>query len=646
MISINDQLKSLAAVDLFTAAIVPDAFVGRPFYFDFSHMKLLSNDHWKEKVGGIAAGTFLVAVYDNAGKNPEVVLLRVLGPTTLPSDSDVVAAMVDYYKENAVSDATANKPAAAKLDSYTRYEFQFSGLACRVLGSFYRDVTGKTRFGADVDNFYGPNNYSVYRPTGPVLEYIVNFRDGEAVPGGKGDQRIGSVRYASSRRHTATADVPVYVNAFDYLGKRTALFGMTRTGKSNTVKMVIKATAELAPAGAQLNTKVVKPIGQIIFDVNGEYANDNQQDQGTAIYQLYGEDVTRYSILQKPGFKVMKLNFFADVVAGFEMLRSSLQDDKAIYTQAFVNVSWEPADPNDVSAKTRYERRKACYQAILAAAGFTIPSNLKIKFTGAKEINAATNIDPLAGITPDQAIRWFTWVWDNYEADPFFSTYKSKGREWADEDLKSLMRFLTRKAKPGAQATEAGFRKLIPMRDHHTATLQNSYEDEVVELLRAGKIVIIDLSQGEPRLQRTYSDRLCAAIFSEAMSRFIGNQEANFVQMYFEEAHNLFPKKNESDLTLIYNRIAKEGAKLNLGLIYATQEVSSISANVLKNTQNWFVSHLNNNDELREVAKYYDFEDFVESLRRTTDKGFIRMKTYSNAFIVPVQIERFSAVKS
>lgn len=99
--------------------------------------------------------------------------------------------------------------------------------------------------------------------------------------------------------------------------------------------------------------------------------------------------------------------------------------------------------------------------------------------------------------------------------------------------------------------------------------------------MRAGKIVIIDLSQGDPRLQRTYSDRLCVAIFRDGMTRFIENQNSNFIQMYFEEAHNLFPKKNESDLTLIYNRIAKEGAKLNLGLIYATQEVSSISANVL-----------------------------------------------------------------
>lgn len=639
---INQKLRTLATGDLFKDAIDPDAFVGRPFYFDFSKMKLLSNDHWKEKVGGIAAGAFLVAVYDNAGDNPEIVLLRVLGPTTLPSDSDVVASMVEHYKETADSDTSAGN-----LDSYTRFEFQFSGLECRVLGSFYRDSSGKTRFGADVDNFYGPNNYSVYRPSGDVLKYIVNFRDGESIPGGKGDQRIGVVRYASSRRHAVAAEVPVYVNAFDYLGKRTALFGMTRTGKSNTVKMVIQATAELAPSGAQLNGRPVKPIGQIIFDVNGEYANTNPQDEGTAIYELYASDVTRYSILDKPGFKVMKLNFFADVVAGFEMLRASLQDDKAIYTQAFMNVDWEPADPKDFSASTRFERRKACYQAILAAAGFALPRDFTFKFKGAKEINSATKIYPSKGVTAEDAINWFTWVWDNYSSDPFFSKYKhSKGRDWADEDLQSLMRFLTRKAKPGAHATEAGFRKLIPMRGHHTATLQKSYEDEVVESLRAGKIIIIDLSQGDPGLQRTYSDRLCVAIFSDGMKRFISNEEANYIQVYFEEAHNLFPKKSDSDLTIIYNRIAKEGAKLNLGLIYATQEVSSISANVLKNTQNWFVSHLNNNDELREVAKYYDFEDFVESLRRTTDKGFIRMKTYSNAFIVPVQIERFSAVKS
>ena len=640
--SIHERLKELATVDVFEGVASADAFIGRPFYFDFNKMKILSNDHWKEKVGGVPASAFMAALFDNDEEHPEVVLLRVLGPTALPTDSDVVAAMVDHYKESqAATDDTGT------LDSYTRYEFQFSGLECRVLGSFYRDGEGATRFGADVDNFYGPNNYSVYKPSGNVLEYIVNFREGGLLPGGPGDQRIGEVRYASSRRHSQGASVPLYVSALDYLGKRTALFGMTRTGKSNTVKMIIQATAELAPSEAKLDGEPVEPVGQIIFDVNGEYANSNLQDDGTAIYQLYEEDVTRYSILEKDGFKVMKLNFYREVLEGFEMIRAGLQDDGAIYTQAFLNVDWEEPDTQDRSATTRYGRRLACYQAILEAAGFSVPQGHRVSFAGTKAVDDATGLDPRSSVTPAEAGRWFTWVWDNYYNVPHFTSYRAKkNREWADDDLKSLMRFLTRKRDPGAAtASEAGFRKLISLRRLHTATLQASYEEEIVGLLRDGKIVIIDLSQGDPSIQRTYSDRLCTRIFREAMDRFINNTPGNYVQMYFEEAHNLFPKKTDADLTLIYNRIAKEGAKLGLGLAYATQEVSSISANVLKNTQNWFVSHLNNQDELREIAKYYDFEDFTDSLRRTTDKGFIRMKTYSNAFIVPVQIDRFMVEK-
>ena len=248
---------------------------------------------------------------------------------------------------------------------------------------------------------------------------------------------------------------------------RTALFGMTRTGKSNTVKMIIKATAELSPSGAKLAGKPVKPIGQIIFDVNGEYANDNQQDEGTAIYHLYAKDVTRYSILSKPGFKVMKLNFYRELLEGFEMIRASLFDDHAIYTQAFLNINWDVPDEQDAGATVRYGRRLACYQAILHEAGFPAPPTHRVKFTGEHNINTALGFDPKPGISLDETVQWFRWVWDNYSSDSVFTGYPAThgGREWADDDLKSLLRFLTRKPSPGANASEAGFRKLVRLRE-------------------------------------------------------------------------------------------------------------------------------------------------------------------------------------
>jgi hypothetical protein len=241
--------------------------------------------------------------------------------------------------------------------------------------------------------------------------------------------------------------------------------------------------------------------------------------------------------------------------------------------------------------------------------------------------------------------NWWERLWDIYNDHDVFRDYRQKnGREWADEDLKALLVILTRKRDPGRAADCAGFRILNPVREQHTNTVQKPFDQDILANLRKGWITIVDLSIGDPEIQAMFSERICRCIFNDALSRFTSTRPNNFIQFYFEEAHNLFPKKEDKDLSQIYNRLAKEGAKLNLGLVYATQEVSSISSNILKNTQNWFISHLNNEDEIKELRKYYDFSDFTESLIRfsqDTDKGFVRMKTYSNPFVIPVQIDRF-----
>jgi DNA helicase HerA-like ATPase len=501
-----------------------------------------------------------------------------------------------------------------------------------------------------------------------VLEAVVNFREGEVV-GKPTDIRLGKVRYSSTQRFQSEADdVPVFVSPRDFLGKRTALFGMTRTGKSNTVKKIIQASVLMsgkAPrrldrsadesAGEKLDPfspdgAPKYPVGQIIFDVNGEYANANLQDEGTAVFELYADQVTRYSVLEKPGFKVMKVNFYRDVLSGFELVRSHLALEAADYARSFLSADLsEPADKADFSATTRHGRKKAAYLCCLSKAGFKPPPGFTVKFPGEKEINAMVRdnggLDPGKGVPLAEACDWFAAVWDKYE-EQFFVDYKrKKGREWADEDLKAMLVFLSRKTKPGGNANVSGYLKLRSLAGLHTETVGMPFEEEIIDELRQGRIVIVDLSQGDPEIQRLYSERICRYVFSDGMARFTGNRPNNFVQFYFEEAHNLFPRKDDRDLSQVYNRIAKEGAKLNLGLIYATQEVSSISANILKNTQNWFIPHLNNEDETREVRKYYDFGDFTDALVRfsaSDDKGFVRMKTYSNPFVVPVQVDRFA----
>ncbi len=123
----------------------------------------------------------------------------------------------------------------------------------------------------------------------------------------------------------------------------------------------------------------------------------------------------------------------------------------------------------------------------LKAAGLKPPKNFKVKFEGNDKLNGIVkedgSINPKNGITLDQAIEWFKTVWSNYKSD-FFTKYKQKnGHEWADEDLKAILVFLTGRREGAPNMSMSGYKKLAKIREQHTAKVDEPFQEEIIKSL-------------------------------------------------------------------------------------------------------------------------------------------------------------------
>jgi len=682
----------------FKKLIQPSEYVGELFSINYETARIVIHDKQRQDVGGIPSLCFLIAsridpsnISNLNYKEEDVsfILLRVMDSTPLPEDKEAERIRVETAQR--VSGETDTHWDSSKaMDARTRVHLGYAGVQCRIIGTFFlEDNQGNPesplslKFGSDISNYYPNKGLKVYKPNSIALEEIVNYCD----PMNKQEQaekygntnrvKLGCVRYASTnRKHQQIDDVPVYIYPSDLLSQKSALFGMTRTGKSNTTKIIAKSVFELRKENT--NNKPLR-IGQIIFDPNGEYANENTQDKDGKgnpnalknIWKLINgavkkNEVVTYGITTHPNDPdriLMLLNFYLDenLQIGKEIINSLLSDDPTTYIKNFLQVNLEKPDENDKSAMTRYNRRVLAYRAILARAGFPVPKNFpvstinlfnkdllkamdnstsdnSIEYKSAAKIFGINNptLQQLAGAfeTLDKFIR------ENKDYKTFENDYvqKSKsGNAWADEDFKKII---------GLFQYPNGTRKIGNAIAQHSADTTDDYAEEIYKNLKEGKLVIVDQAIGEPELNKSSAKRIMTKIFKENQKFFIqGAENIPEILVYIEEAHNILPTGNDSDTTDVWVKTAKEGAKYHIGMVYATQEVSSIQKNILKNTSNWFISHLNNTDETKELCKYYDFADFEPSIRRAQDKGFLRVKTLSNPFVIPVQVDKFDISK-
>lgn len=616
-------------------------FVGYVLELGFDTAKIITSDPYKLAVGGIPRGSFLIMIPNNMGNlPPHFTLLRVTGVATTPLSSQVQQTYFELHKKS-----------MPELDVWTQNELQWGALDCDVLGMYYPDPSDLSRiaFSGDVNNVVSPHHYKIYAPDESLLNLIVNGNVKEE------DQfEIGTLRTMECQLNNGNSPrIPVRISMADFKGCRTAMFGKTRLGKSNVVKLIAQGMLEA--------TSTDHSVGQLIFDVNGEYANDNPQDGNKSLRSAYEDRCKVYALTQRADTpsEPLRLNFYEQPGDCIEIIASMLEQDNKTsnYVRSFASVklpSIEEIKNLPEGDRVRAIRKIQMYWAILSKAGFPADEmrlkKLRLRSGHTRDFDPHFSAElrkaaysrlgkdvPREPSTLAELVDELEVIAEFQRNHPTSEALKRSSKPTFDSDDLALLHFLN----PGSGSGPAILRPYLAYHDPNAGDFVN----DILSLLDCGNTVILDLGNATDRVRRYFSDILSWNVFSHQEKKFVNKRLGNhYIQLYFEEAHNLFPS-NDKDLTGVYARFAKEGAKFHIGMVYSTQSPSTINKELLVQTENFFVGHLSSIDEAKSLSRLQvGFSGIENDILKAKTPGYMRLLTMSHRFVIPVQTRRFEAV--
>ena len=618
-------------------------FVGYVLDISFEEVRIITSDPYKIAVGGIPRGSFLIMVPNNFnGMPPHFTLLRVNSTAPTPLSNDVQQTYFELHKKS-----------MPELDRWTNSELQWGALSTSVLGMYYPDPKDSRRlaFSGDVNNVVSGHKYKIYAPTDDILDLIINGALTEENRFNIGKLRVTECLLPFHNKPQINVNVNVSTN--DFRGFRTAMFGKTRLGKSNVVKLIAQSIIE--------TNKVSLNVGQLIFDINGEYANDNPQN--VSIKSTYKDLCDVYALTERPSTesKPLRLNFYEQTKSCMDIIQDFIANSpigQSGYIQSFAAAkvpSIEEVMNLSFNERLRPYRRILYYWATLRKAGFGVnESRLRETGLSAPRVqlfnpgfsnrlreraydHAQISEIPQVPTTLNELIRELEIVDDFRRDNPRDGLLlSSSGNPIFEADDIAFLEFLN---PTGGRTT--GTSILRPLTDYHHPNADD-FINEILIGLDSKRTIILDLGNATDSIRRYFSDMVSKAVFQHQERKFTSDRLGDhYIQIYFEEAHNLFPRNN--DVTDIYSRFAKEGAKFHIGMVYSTQSPSTVNRDLLAQTENFFVGHLSSRDEANSLSKLQVAFSGVEAdIMSSRTPGYMRMLTFSHRFVVPVQANLFS----